>query len=404
MKIAVILYKTNTLANGEHPLMMRVTQKKMRKYASLGLSCPASLWDFDRNQPRKNHPRKKLIEAIIAKRVAQYHTKYLEMVADNKPLSPEVLINAVENEKTAKQFFPFLDELIDRLIKGGKIGTARAYKELRRDLKLFTKNNNLLLFTDIDQRFLNRYESYFRSKGLADTTISYYLRTLQAVFNKAIKEKLVKAEYYPFREFKISRFNTKTQKRAIAKEDVRKLAKLSIASDSHLYISQQYFLFSYYGQGMNFRDIAFLKWEDIREGRVFYKRDKTGQMMQFKLLAPAQAIVDRYRPQTAYNKEDYVFPILDKAVHITPTQIDNRLRKVLKKVNNGLKELASMAGIMINLTMYVARHTYGTVLMWNGVGVSTISQAMGHSDTTVTQVYLKSFADEVIDAANEHLL
>ena len=91
-------------------------------------------------------------------------------------------------------------------------------------------------------------------------------------------------------------------------------------------------------------------------------------------------------------------------MHIAPTQIANRLRKVLKKVNNGLKELASMAGITINLTMYVARHTYGTVLMWNGVGVSTISQAMGHSDTTVTQVYLKSFADDVIDAANEHLL
>ncbi|MEM9416993.1 MAG: site-specific integrase [Bacteroidota bacterium] len=401
-KIAVILHKVRPLKNGEYPLALRVTHKGKRNYAYVGISCPVNLWDEKKNMPKRAHPNRHFIEEVIQRKTLAYQQMLLEQ--PQLATSPEQLIQAVENAKINQQLFPFLDELIDGLTADGRIGTARAYKELRRDLKLFTKNNNLLVFTDIDQRFLNRYESYFRSKGLADTTISYYLRTLQAVFNKAIKEKLVKAEYYPFREFKISRFNTKTRKRAITKEDVRKLAKLYIASDSHLYISQQYFLFSYYGQGMNFRDIAFLKWGDIREGRVFYKRAKTGQMMQFKLLAPAQAIVDRYRPQTAYNKEDYVFPILDKAVHITPTQIDNRLRKVLKKVNNGLKELANMAGITINLTMYVARHTYGTVLMWNGVGVSTISQAMGHSDTTVTQVYLKSFADEVIDAANEHLL
>lgn len=400
-KIAVVLYKSKLLSNSEHPLMLRVTHKGKRKYVSLGISCPASLWDDKKQLPKRMHPNKNFIKEVIKRKVLTYQQKLLE----NPQLgnSAENVIKAVENARIDQQLFPFLNELIDRLTADGRIGTARAYKEIRRDLKLFTNNTNLL-FIDIDQRFLNRYESYFKSKKLADTTISYYLRTLQAVFNKAIKENLVKAECYPFREFKISRFNTKTQKRAMTKEDIRKLAELSIVSDSHLYISQQYFLFSYYGQGMNFRDIAFLKWGDIREDRVFYKRTKTGQMMQFKLLAPAQAIVDQYRPQTPYNKEDYVFPILDRDVHLAPTQIDNRLRKVLKKVNNGLKELASMAGITINLTMYVARHTYGTVLMWNGVGVSTISQAMGHSDPTVTQVYLKSFADEVIDAANEHLL
>ena len=270
-KIAVILHKVRPLKNGEYPLALRVTHKGKRNYAYVGISCPVNLWDEKKNMPKRAHPKRHFIEEVIQRKTLAYQQMLLEQ--PQLATSPEQLIQAVENAKINQQLLPFLNELIDRLTTDGRVGTARAYKEIRRDLKLFTNNDNLL-FIDIDQRFLNRYESYFKSKGLADTTISYYLRALQAVFNKAIKEKLVKAEYYPFREFKISRFNTKTQKRAITKEDVRKLAKLSIASDSHLYISQQYFLFSYYGQGMNFRDIAFLKWGDIREGRVFYKRAK----------------------------------------------------------------------------------------------------------------------------------
>ena len=89
-----------------------------------------------------------------------------------------------------------------------------------------------------------------------------------------------------------------------------------------------------------------------------------------------------------YNGKDYVFPILDKAIHITPTQMANRLKRVLKQVNKGLKELAKMAGITVKVTMYVARHTYATVLKWNGVDVATISQAMSHSNTDITEVYL----------------
>lgn len=115
-------------------------------------------------------------------------------------------------------------------------------------------------------------------------------------------------------------------------------------------------------------------------------------------------MIDYHRPETAYERENVVFPLLNKSVHITPTQIDHRLDKVLKRVNSGLKELARLAGITVNLTMYVARHTYATVLKRSGVAIPVISEAMGHATPDITQVYLKSFADEVIDEANEHLL
>ena len=150
--------------------------------------------------------------------------------------------------------------------------------------------------------------------------------------------------------------------------------------------------------------MAFLKWSDMVDGRVFYQRAMIGKFLQFKLLAPAQAIVDYYRPKTTYAGEDYIFPILNKQVHISPLQIDRRLKTVLAQVNRGLKELASLAGITVHLTMYVARHTDAPVLKRSGVAIPVISEAMGHATPDITRVYLKSFADEVIDAANEFLL
>ena len=63
-----------------------------------------------------------------------------------------------------------------------------------------------------------------------------------------------------------------------------------------------------------------------------------------------------------------------------------------------------MVGINGKITTYVARHNYATVLKINRVDTSIISEAMGHATSDVTKIYLKSFANEVIDAANEHLL
>jgi len=400
-KIAVVLYKSKTLGNDEHPLLLRVTYKGQRKYVSLGLSCPASLWDEKKQLPKRTHPNKDFIKEAIQRKLLAYQHLLLERPELGG--SPEQLTRAVEYKRTSTHFFVFFDELIDRRMQAGKTGNARTYKIARSALKKFTSNSKLL-FTDIDQRFLNKYETYLRSRGLIENTIFTYFKTLRTVFNKAIEEGLTTEESYPFKTFKLSKFDTTTHKRAISKEAVKKIENLSFPPDSPLYKAQQYFLFGYYGQGISFKDIACLKWDNIVEGRVFYQRAKTGTRIQFKLLPPAQAIIDCYRPQGSYNGEDYVFPILNRRVHTTPILKDNRLNKILGKVNKSLKEIASLAGITVNITMHVARHTYATVLKRNGVDIPVISEALGHANTNITQTYLKSFADDVIDAANEHLL
>jgi integrase len=408
IKIAAILYTSNQLSNGEHPIVLRISQAKVRKYVFLGISCPKDLWDPKKNIPKRSHPRQGLFEKIIHQSIHTYHTKLLELELVNKQqvITPHDLLQALQadsRKEEASKVFPFFDQVIDRLLQADKVGTAHVYKDTKRSLKLFTPSTELL-FTDIDQAFLHNYELYLRKLGLAQTSMSVYFRTLRALFNKAIQEKAINLNAYPFKEFNIAKFNTATKKRAITKEELKKIENLVLDPVSPLAESRHYFLFSYYGQGINFKDIAQLQWKDLVQDRISYTRAKTGKIIQFKLLPPAKAIIEHYRPLTGNHPENYIFPIINRLKHVTAIQIDNRITKVRKRVNNEMRKIARLAQVDANPTTYVPRHTYATVLKKSGVPIPVISEAMGHHSPLVTDRYLKAFENEVIEQANECLL
>ena len=145
-------------------------------------------------------------------------------------------------------------------------------------------------------------------------------------------------------------------------------------------------------------------WKHAVKDHIIYTWLKTGKMMQFKLLAPALEILEKYKRVASGEKDDFVFPILNKREHVTPQQISNRINRVLRGVNSALKELAQAARVPVHLTTYVARHTYATVLKQSGISTGVISEALGHKGEKITQTYLKSFSNEVIDEANSLLL
>lgn len=113
--------------------------------------------------------------------------------------------------------------------------------------------------------------------------------------------------------------------------------------------------------------------------------------------------MNKYRTPDA-SFDDYIFPILNKKIHITRMQQYNRIHKIIVKVNPNLKEIAKLANIDANLTTYVARHTYATVLNRSGVNTSIISESLNHSSEKVTQIYLDSLENSQIDEAMKNLL
>lgn len=229
------------------------------------------------------------------------------------------------------------------------------------------------------------------------------MRTLRAMFNRAIKAKIVSREKNPFNEYKISKFNTRTPKRALSKADMMKIIDADCSQGKEIeQFAHDIFVFSYLCGGISFVDIANLTPANIADGRLIYHRQKTHGAINVPLSEKAKAIIAKY--DSHCEQAGYLFPILDERVHITPLQKKNRVHKMCSRVNVALRDVAKRLKIKATVTTYVARHSFATVLKKSGVNIGIISEALGHHSLKTTQIYLDSFENSQIDAAMQHLL
>ncbi len=402
--ISVICYKSKTLANGEHPLMLRIAQDGKSTYKSLKISVAAKYWDFKKNEPKTNAPNKDLIQKIILKTKLDYQQKILEKKANSEEFTAISLINEKKEEVKAKTVEEFYLSIIEDLRQKGRIGNSYAYLNSYNTLRNFNKGKKLnYTFSHIDVPFCKKFEDWMRNKGNKDTTLSYQFRTLRATYNKAIEAKIVAREKNPFIEYKLSHFNTKTIKRALSKNDILKIINADCTGQSKLrQLTHDLFSFSYLCGGISFVDIANLTPQNIIENRLIYQRQKTHGNINLLLSKEASTIIEKY---SAYQQEaEYLFPILHCKRHITPMQKSNRVHKICHQVNAELRIFAKELGISAEVTTYVARHSFATILKKSGVNIGIISQALGHQDIKTTQIYLSKFDNEQVDDAMKNLL
>ena len=440
--VKVIYFNSKTLADGSHPFMLRITKNRLRKYIATGLSLQPKFWNEKytgyREAIRRTYPEPHREKLIIE--LNHWEKKY-SVVAETLATTDEVhdakavATVAGERRKTLRrvQLLAFIDELVEGMIAAKQIGNAGIYKDLRNQLVDFIQNEFSALdvsFESVTVAFCNRLETFLRTRGNSEVTLSNRYRTLRAVLNRAIAEGVSKPDYYPFarnvaerHKFSVGKFDTSTTKRAISRDDIRKVEALepvgtatgkyalqiNSAEVERLRFAKAVFLFSFYCGGINFVDLAQIQWQNITtdsEGRqrLTYVRQKTNGKFSIRLLTPAAAIINAYRSVTYVTSSSYVFPILNNNNHQTPSQIKNRLHKVLGQVNDSLKTLGKLARIDVPLTTYVARHSFATNLKRSGVATAIISEAMGHKTEAITGIYLDSFGSEIVDAAYENLL
>ena len=401
--ISVVCYKSKTLSNGEHPLMLRISKDGKKKYISIGLSIHPQLWDFTKNEPKPQCPNKELITKIILDKKTEYQKEILELNSEQKDYTAASLVENKAKQYKPKTIIDFYQELIKSFKDAGRTGNKSIYTNSLNSLKAFTHNKLNILFSDIDVDWLKRYEKWQRSNKNKETTISLQFRTLRSAYNKAIEAKATSDKFYPFKEFNINKFNTKTKKRAISKEDIMMIITTETINATFIReFARDVFKFSYLCAGIPFVDIANLTIENIIDGKLSYTRQKTHGDINVTICEQAMEIIEKY---TYHRKEaKYLFPIFDARVHKTAQQKANRVHKVCAQVNKELKQLADELEIDTNLTTYVARHSFATILKRSGVDIGLISELMGHADSMTTKIYLDSFDEEQVEQAMSNLL
>jgi integrase len=289
---------------------------------------------------------------------------------------------------------------ISYLHERGSYNTARAFEDTMSALRKF-KNDESLTFYDIDKSFLDRYEDFERSRDLKDTTISRHMRDLRTLFNKAIEQGRLPQETYPFKKYKISRLNHETRKRALSKEHIEVVKKFVPDPNTKQQLAKDIFLFSYYTFGMNFKDLALLKWSNIVDGKIEYSRAKTKRQFTIPVVQPVADIISFYRSINGCGV--YIFPILDES-YTDLEKISNRIKSGRKKVNEHLKVIGDEMSLDFELTTYVARHSAATHLRDNEVPIHVISKALGHKNLQTTEVYLADISISELKRAGELLI
>lgn len=403
MKIKVVLRTGKINKQGQSPLMLRFTHDRTTKFVALGLSVEPHYWDKDTELVLPTCPERITLQSQIDRTLAGYHKKIQRLEALDIPVNFETLFDAKPACSVGITIEDGFKAEIERLESLGKINSATKHKYALQVLDGYKPTTMALEAIDLD--YLKGLELYLRQRGNNDNSIATRFAIFKAIYNKAVKEGKVAVKQNPFSIYQVGSLWAKTRKRAIDKDDIQRLIDLEITeghTTEYRRLAKDLFLFSYFTAGMNFGDIARLRYKDILRGRVNYSRHKTQKLLSFQLVPMALQILEKYG--TAGHGEDYIFPILNRHEHTSPQQIFNRLHKVLRKVNRELKVLGEMIGLGMPLTTYVARHTYATVLKRSGVSVALISESLGHSDLSTTQIYLDSFENSQIDAAMQHLL
>lgn len=287
----------------------------------------------------------------------------------------------------------YLRGIRDELQALGKYGNSRFYHQAANTVEGFRPKAAL---ADLDGGWLSKFERWMNAnREMNGGGLSIQMRTLRAACNRSIQDKVMPRSWYPFEGYSLAHLAKGKAKKSAGLDFIRALEGVEV-----LHISQQLardlFLFSFYTRGMNLADIADLTSSNIHGGRIVYTRKKTGRVYSVPVSDRAAAIIARYAGGAR------LFPVY--LSQTTDRQKHYRRNKISTQINRALREIAGGLGFNVpGLSFYSARHTYADSLKKAGVSVEVISQALGHADVRTTDTYLKSFGDEVLDAADRLL-
>lgn len=413
-KTNIMLYKSNQRKDGRFPVCLRVTKNGKRKYIDLALSAKEEEWNEEMSRFKKD------------KRVNKNYEKYNALLNHLEARKEELLREFAENKVdwTLNQFeeqflgiskrgkvYDYFQKHIKVLKETNHIGNAKAYERTLHVLGKYDKKIKERLFAEVDLKYVKAFNVALEKDGCCGNTRKYYLKTLRALINKAIKDKEASPTTYPFGTggFEISSLDEETRKRYLLGDDLL-LLKNSPQQDKTLEYTRRLFLFSYYCFGISFIDMAMLtkrNIEQLEEGEhIIYKRQKIKNQRKTKTIKipiteTIREILDWFKNNT-FLVGDYLVPVVTR--DYSGEQLYNHIRSRYVRNNKNLKKLAQKLGIeRLTLTSYVSRHTMAMTLQKQSVPREVISQVLGHTNLETTNVYLDSFETSVVDKIAELL-
>lgn len=387
-------FRPSTVKDRPGTIVYLVTHRRIARQITTSYKVFPREWDEKCSEPiAAGNDRRAAIVQSITRKLRSDMERLSAIIERFENLSRNYSSDDVVEKfrRTGKEntLFVFMEGVIERLRQLNHSGTAKNYSAALGSFKRF-RNNEDIQMEAIDHILMEDYQAYLASLGVVPNSTSFYMRILRAVYNRAVEQEPA-IDRKPFRT--VFTGTEKTRKRAISIGDIRRIKDLDLSHRPNLEFARDVFLFLFLCRGMSFIDAAFLRKSDIQNGVLTYRRHKTGQQLQVKIIRQIEELTGRYPTDGL----PYLLPIITVPGKDERKQYESALRRV----NKSLKTIAEMAELPVTLTTYVTRHTWATIAKSKNVPVNVISDALGHDSVSTTQIYLASIDSSVIDNANE---
>lgn len=300
---------------------------------------------------------------------------------ENKVIS---IVKGKEKEEI-KTFIDYIDEYI--ALKSND-GTKSVYEQTKRKILLFDPD---CTFESMDRKWLTEFEKWM-AQTMKINAYAIHLRNIRAVFNYAIDEEIT--TLYPFRKFKIK--HEETRKRCLTVEQLRILRDYPVEEYQEKY--RDMFMLMFYLIGINAADLFSLT--DITpDGRIEYYRAKTHRLYSIKVESEAMEIINKYKGRK------YLLNVLDDYRNYKDFlhHMNDELKKIGKVERSGRGGAKTLSPLFPDLSSYWSRHTWATFAAELDISKETIGKALGHADSSVTDIYI-NFDQTKIDDANRKVI
>lgn len=256
------------------------------------------------------------------------------------------------------------------------------------------QQGRLLYLHRITSGWIDRFIGFLQAAGLKPNTVNTYISNLRALYNQAVRDRLLTAPAEsPFAHILLRR--GKPVSRAIDAGNLRQLVTLPI-DHPHLAPAIDYCTFSYLACGMPFIDLAHLTAHNIQGNELVYRRHKTGTLIRIGLTQGMHHLIRKY----ADSASPYLFPILPVGHSVKHEEY----KALLRRYNRELKLLGESLRLPVPLTSYVFRHTWATEALRKHTPIAVISQALGHTSEKTTRFYLASIEQAEMNRMNERVV
>ncbi len=409
----MITHKFVVRKERNNAVMLRLTANRKSSELSLGISVPPEILDeILTGETPKGYKE----QALVIKHHQNVMLDLFSRMTDNeaKAISASDFQKRMRDEIYGRRntaapvkkgnIIPVFNDKMASLSHSGTRGIYKMcldrIKEFCQDSSnTFRKDPEQLMFDDINHSWLAAFDTWMaETRGLKVNTRWMYLVKFRAIANKALDDEVIQRD--PFRRFKIRK--EETRKRSLSVEDLRLLFNYPATPKQQYHIDMFKLIFMLCG--INVADLFNLK-SITRNGRIEYRRAKTGKLYSIKVEPEAMEIIKKYKG------EKNLLSIADrkKTPKLYTVHIDNMLKRIgalidAELVQAGKKDSKEESDLP-RISTYWARHSWASIAAELDIPDAVISQALGHNSDTnpTTAIYIKR-NQKKIDEANRRVI